>query len=495
MTLTMYAEGSAAASPALSASVLESPTLYSLDLDVSSYERLRRQESLLVDFTEFLNNMVWLLQQACSTGPLHVSRNRQGNPGKPTADSSSTSTASLQNTRTFRASLCSMAGGATGGMTGTATPASIAHHTSHHAHTHLQIREHTAFRELAHLTLPIQSNTDKGMAKFLGLRLQELTDDNQRCRATIASLEQDGRALEKQLSALQDRVSADTNLHSNEASNWKMQCDMMHAQIVNAKEQHEFLREKLRAAEAGAASDKLQLAGAEATCTTMRDEIHHLKKELETTGRANVALQDAKLHGDREVSRLRDLCEGYKSASDTADARVEDWKRMSKDHEEHAAKVVREAQQLERKLAKTSQELEQVRTRLTETEQRATQRDALMQTQEEALQSAQRRVTDLQQQHRALEAQLEDARKQLEDTTKREAEVVKKSENSEKMIVWLNKQLTNIQLGGGTGVVGSMAGGAVSGGKGSFGGSAMKVKTPSPASHSQSRSRLARSGS
>jgi len=480
MTLTMYAEQGPSSS---------SPALYSLDLDVSSYERLRRQESLLVDFTEFLNNMVWLLEQACGGGGAsgaggaggagaHLHGALNGNTTQPiNAMGPASSTLhtipravshpahpshSSHTARSFRAVLCCLAGGATSATssaTSSATP------------LHLQIKEHTAFRELAHLTLPIQTNTDKGMARFLALRLKELTDDNQRCRATIASLEQDGRALEQQLSALHDQVSADTSLHSNEASNWKMQCDMMHAQVVNANEQNDFLREKVRAAEAAAASDNLRLTTAETACKTMRDEIQRLKKETESSARTSAALQDAKLHNERELSRLRDLCEGYKSASDTADARVEDWKRMAKSHEEQAAKVGREAQQLERKLAQTTQELEQARKRLHETEHRAAQRDALMQTQEEALQSAQSRVTDLQQQQRALEAQVEEARKQAEEATQRESEAAKKSENSEKMIVWLNKQLTNIQLKGGRG-------GGVGSGSGKDGPDGMR--TPSP---------------
>ena len=58
-------------------------------------------------------------------------------------------------------------------------------------------------------------------------------------------------------------------------------------------------------------------------------------------------------------------------------------------------------------------------------------------------------MTDLQQQQRALEAQLDDARKHLDEAKAQATETAKKCENSEKMIVWLNKQLTSIQLGGG----------------------------------------------
>lgn len=453
--------------------VPDAPKLYSLELDSRSYERLRRQESLLVDFTEFLNNIVWLLEQACGAG-------RQAPSLRPSAGGE---TADAIARRTFRAVLCGAAGSV-------AVSSSIT----------LQIKEHTAFRELAHLTLPIQENTDKGMAKFLSSRLRELTWENQRCRATIEELERDSTALEEQLSAAQQQMSADTSILSNEASTWKTQCDMLRSQVASAKDQNGFLKEQLRVAETGAARDKAQLAEAEAARAAMQEETAELREKVESHARININLEETRSHHEREIARLRDLCEGYKSASDMADARVEDWKRMAKSHEEQAGKMSREIQILEQKLAKTSHELEQARKHSHESEHRATQRDALMQTQEEALKSAQSRVTDLQQQQRALEAQLDDARKHLDEAKAQATETAKKCENSEKMIVWLNKQLTSIQLGGG-GV--STNGGGNANGTGPVnkgGGSANGVMaaanlTPSPVRETQPRSRLARAGS
>jgi len=129
-----------------------------------------------------------------------------------------------------------------------------------------------------------------------------------------------------------------------------------------------------------------------------------------------------------------------------------------------------------------------------------------MQTQEEALKSAQSRVTDLQQQQRVLEAQLDDARKHLDGAKTQAAETAKKYENSEKMIVWLNKQLTSIQLGGGSSATGNGSGNFNGPGSGKGGGGATvdgtgpgnvmpgasSNHTPSPI---QPRSRLARVGS
>ncbi len=456
----------------------DAPKLYSLELDSRSYERLRRQESLLVDFTEFLNNIVWLLEQvrgaARETRVLH-----------PSADQATEAAAR----RTFRAVLC---GGAES--------------LSQSSPTTLQIKEHTAFRELAHLTLPIQENTDKGMARFLSSRLTELVRENQQCRDTIDGLEQESRALEEKLAAAQQQMSADTNMHSNEASTWKMQCDMLRSQVASIKDQNEFLKGQLRVAETGAARDKVLLAEAEATRTALREESAALREKMETNVRTQANLEETRTHHEREIARLRDLCEGYKSASDMADARVEDWKRMAKSHEEQAGKMSRELQALEQKLAKANHEVEQTRKHSHESEHRAAQRDALMQTQEEALKSAQSRVTDLQQQQRVLEAQLDDARKHLEESKTQAAETAKKYENSEKMIVWLNKQLTSIQLGGssanGSGTVsgaGTVSGSGTGRGVGNGAGPG-KGGPPAAANHTPSpvqlpRSRLARASS
>jgi predicted nucleic acid-binding Zn-ribbon protein len=457
----------------------DAPKLYSLELDSRSYERLRRQESLLVDFTEFLNNIVWLLEQTCGagkeTGVLRPS------PGQAPADPKAR--------RTFRAVLGV-------GAESASVSSSIT----------LQIKEHTAFRELAHLTLPIQENTDRGMAKFLSRRLSELAWENQQCRTTIDGLEQESRALEEQLTAVQQQMSAGTSLHSNEASTWKMQCDMLRSQVASAKDQQELLKEQLRVAETGAARDKALLAEAEVARTALREETAELREKMESHARTNTNLEETRSHHEREIARLRDLCEGYKSASDMADARVEDWKRMAKSHEEQAGKISRELQALEQKLAKAHHELEQTRNLSHESEHRAAQRDALMQTQEEALKSAQSRVTDLQQQQRVLEAQLDDARKHLDGAKTQAAETAKKYENSEKMIVWLNKQLTSIQLGGGSSATGNGSGNFNGPGSGKGGGGATvdgtgpgnvmpgasSNHTPSPI---QPRSRLARVGS
>ena len=462
----------------------DAPKLYSLELDVRSYERLRRQESLLVDFTEFLNNMVWLLEQACGGGGEVVGRQSRVSSNAPEAGER----------RTFRAVLCDRGDAQLGSGS-----------------TTLQIKEHTAFRELAHLTLPVEENTDRGMVKFLSGRLHELVCENQRYQTKIAALEQDGRVLEQQLAAMQQQMSADTSLHSNEASSWKMQCDMLRSQVASMKEQHAFLKEQTRVAEAGASRDKSQLVEAEATCASLRAEVAELLERVESSERANSTLEEDKVHNEREVARLRDLCEGYKSASGMADARVEDWKRMAKSHEEQASTLSQEVQTLERKLSKATHELEQARKHVRDLEHRAAQRDSLMQTQEEALQSAQSRVSDLQQQQRLLEAQLDDARKQIDDSKVQAAEAAKKCENSEKMIVWLNKQLTSIQLGGSGGSIPAIkngtrheTGSGCANGKGNTAPApaplstkagdvhgVIKTSTPSPL---QPRSRLARSG-
>jgi chromosome segregation ATPase len=401
--------------------------LYSLELDAKSYERLRRQEALLVDFSEFLGNTVWLLEQASSSS-LHQ---------ESLAFSSLPSTSK----RRFKALLREQQG-------------------------KLDLLECNAFRELAHLTLPVQANSDRGMAKFLSFRLNELVQENSRLSAKVDGLEREGQQLRQALSSLQEQISADTSQHSSESSSWKIQCDMLQSQVINAKEHHEFLKEKARLAETAEVKAKNTLSTTEQELVKAKEEVCELRATVDSLEIKATSLEDIKNHCEGEVTRLKELCDSYKSASGTADARVEDWKRMAKSHEARATTIGKEAKDVEQKLTKTIQELSDARKRAHDSEERAAQRDKLMKTQEEALRTAQGRVSDLQEHIRELEGQVDEEKKQLEEAKKRESEASKKSENCEKMIVWLNKQLTSIQLSGGA----DIASPGVAGGK--------PIKTP-----------------
>ena len=342
--------------------VAEKNRLYSMEVDVRSYERLRRDEKLLVDFSAFRSNLVWLLEQSCvlqKDGEImtHAKEKR------------------------FRVVL-------------------------HEQQGKLEFLEFNAFRELSHLKLCIQSNSDKGTAKYLSFRLQEVMEENMSLHQKIESLEQNGRQMHQEVSKLQDRLSADTYHRSNEASTWKIQCDMLHTQIDHAKEQHEFLKGKLEAALSAEEEATRSLSDKDGKLSRANDEIQRLHATIESFERSNVSLEDMKSNNEKEIERLKALCDGYKSASDMADARVEDWKRMASSHEEQATKRAQAIHHMEKKISKLSQELSEAKAASHTHEKRLHQREELMEAQEQALSSAQARVSDLQQQHRHLEQQL-----------------------------------------------------------------------------------------
>jgi chromosome segregation ATPase len=89
-----------------------------------------------------------------------------------------------------------------------------------------------------------------------------------------------------------------------------------------------------------------------------------------------------------------------------ADARVDDWKRMSKTHEKQSQETAEKIKALEEKIAQLSRDAAHANQELHDIQARSHQREDLMQTQEEALKSAQERVTDLQQNNKKLEQQL-----------------------------------------------------------------------------------------
>ena len=343
--------------------VPEKNTLYSMEVDVRSYERLRRDEKLLVDFSEFLSNLVWLLEQSCRDDSSH---------GQDDAK---------QIEKRFRVVL-------------------------HEQQGKLEFLECNAFRELSHLKLCIQSNSDKGTVKYLSFRLQEVLEENIHLQRNVESLEHNGRQMYQELSGLQERMSADTYHHSNEASTWKMQCDMLHTQISTAKEKHEILEGKLEAAKAAEESATKALNEKDLDLSRANEEILRLQATIESIERSKASLEGLKICSEKEIDRLKGLCDGYKSARDMADARIEDWKRMAASHEAQATKRAQAIHHMEKKILRLSQELSEAKTARDEEEKRIHQREELMKTQEEALRSAQARVSDLQQQQRNLEHQV-----------------------------------------------------------------------------------------
>lgn len=371
-------------------SLPENSKLYSLELDVRSYERLRRDEKILVDFSEFLSNLVWLLEQS-SLNSRHIQD----------TTSSSSSSWRLEKEKEQQHAATTPTTSSTCGGTDKRFRMVIQEHQCK-----LEFLECNAFRELSHLKLSIQSNSDKGTAKFLSFRLHEVLEENQCLGHKVERLEQEGRQMHQELSGLQERMSADTHQHSNESSTWKLQCDMLQSQIINAKEKHEFLKGKLEAATAAEVSATRALSSKELDLERATEEIQRLRARIESFERSKVSLEEVQRSSEKEMDTLKGLCDGYKSARDMADARVEDWKRIAASHETKSNKRAESIRHMEKRLSRLSQELSDARAKSHDVEKRNQQREELMETQEHALRSAQSRVSDLQQQHRHLEQQL-----------------------------------------------------------------------------------------
>ncbi|KAI8101416.1 hypothetical protein M9435_001522 [Picochlorum sp. BPE23] len=398
--------------------------LFSAELDGRSFERIRREEKLLVEYQQFLQNVVCLFEQAYAW----TDCSRQGLQSVPyqTLDHGTTNQAASQteSRQKFR----------------------IVLHIAGHGQCKLEFLECNAFRELAHLTLSLQANSDAGMNSFLLFRLREIMEENETLLSTIETLRRDGDAVREQLTAVHHQRSADTNQYSTETSSLKIQCDMLKSQVSNANDQCELLKNKLHDLESTNLSLHKELSSKEQDMESLREQTKRLNDTIESYKRNSVSAEEITSQSSREISRLKELCEGYKCASDMADARVDDWKRMSKTHEKQSQERAEKIKALEEKIAQLSRDAAHANQELHDIQARSHQREDLMQTQEEALKSAQERVTDLQQNNKKLEQQLETVQKKLELAQKQEKESVQKAQNNEKMIVWLNKQLTSIQL-------------------------------------------------
>ena len=416
--------------------------LYCVDLDVNMYERIRREEALLVDFQEFLNNVVWLLEQS-SVG-LHgktvtmsasSSMNDDGDDDRHRIQHHQMSYGLRNHKKEQYRAVLQASNGNTKGVGAPMT---------------LQFLESNAFRELVHLTLRVEPKSEKRMNAFLLYRLREVIDENAHLTGTVESLKADGDSMQSQLSLMHQQMSADSSHRSNEATHYKIQCDLLQSQLMNATENHEYLKERVKTAEESARAATTALEAKEADMARAQEEIKRLQAHVESYERRKVALEDLKAHGETELKRLKELCEGYKAASYMADARVEDWKRMAKTHEEKGLEKSQLIQSLEAKVSKVSEELSESNARHAHREEKLTQKMQLLETQEAALREAQSRVSDLQQQNRKLEQEVSKNKALMEQAQDSAQEAVKKAQSSEKMIVWLNKQLTSIQLKSGT---------------------------------------------
>jgi len=435
VTIYMYGEEDGFGQNPIHGTHQNGGVLYCVDLDVNMYERIRREEALLVDFQEFLNNVVWLLEQS-STG-VHARTmvnpcvlNDDDHHHHETQNHQIPYGLRKHKKEQYRAVIHTNTNN-NGGLGAPMT---------------LQFLESNAFRELVHLTLRVEPKSEKRMNSFLLYRLREVIDENVHLTRTVESLKADGDSMQSQMSLMHQQMSADSNTRSNEATHYKIQCDLLQSQLLSATEKHEYFKERVKTAEEAARAATTALEGKEGEMVRAQEEIKRLQAHIESYERRKVALEDLKAHGETELKRLKELCDGYKAASDMADARVEDWKRMAKRHEEEGEKKSQLIQNLEAKVWKVSEELSQANARHAHREEKLTQKMQLLETQETALREAQARVSDLQQQNRNLEQEISKNKSLLEQAQDSAQEAVKKAQSSEKMIVWLNKQLTSIQL-------------------------------------------------
>eukprot|EP00889_Picochlorum_renovo_P003624 jgi/Picre1/30654/NNA_006015.t1 len=305
-----------------------SAKLFSAELDGRSFERIRREEKLLVEYQQFLQNVVCLFEQAyaCSN---------QGLQSVPyqTLDCGTTNQAGSQteSRQKFR----------------------IVLHIAGHGQCKLEFLECNAFRELAHLTLSLQANSDAGMNSFLLFRLREIMEENETLLSTIETLRRDGDAI---------------------------QCDMLKSQVSNANDQCELLKNKLHDLESTNLSLHKELSSKEQDMESLREQTKRLNDTIESYKRNSVSAEEITSQSSREISRLKELCEGYKCASDMADARVDDWKRMSKTHEKQSQERAEKIKALEEKIAQLSRDAAHANQELHDIQARTAARDCAKET-------------------------------------------------------------------------------------------------------------------
>ena len=424
--------------------------LYFLDVPEDRYGRIREEEQLLVDFTGFVDKLLWLLEQCCHRAVEHEQAKGDLGGIKPTlCIKRPPATTSLKNCNCF----CN--GGAICN-TFTALEADIDSsylsnykavlNVSGPANGVMRMVELNAFKELSHLTLHLKFANEASINQYLIFVTRELKRKYANTSNFLEHTQRERDALKEEVVKLHqaaEKVAIDhqhaVGLHSVEASTLKQQVGEFKEQLQKNTSKVEELEAKLLEAQ-----NRLDQREQEVTELQRGQEeaLHRLQdtqKELcETRERASIAQQEQGLAQQKSI--------GLETALSQANARIEELKAANKDYEER----MRASDDAVSTLQASLQAAHLEQKRLEDCLERSVSGTGDLETHVDRLKrevlEATEHSTAVQQQLETKSAEASAALDKCEEYKKKLDQLEEKLQSSERMVSWLNKQLTLAQL-------------------------------------------------
>lgn len=413
--------------------------LYSLELPVDRYSRVREEEQLLVDFAGFAEKVAWLLCQCC------------GPPENLHTHNDQSTTATFQTTPRFRPVLQ------------TAGPAAGT----------LRFVESNAFKELSHLALLLKNGTDASIkqviyvassripfdvlhrqnlsfhtifVQFLAFRLAEMTEETRELSHSISKVNMERDALLNEVQVCQCAAVATATEHANTVETYQANINDLKTQLSTSLTSIQELTSQLNEARASFAAANERAT--HATDNASANLAAHEASKTQLT-EAIARLQASESHAqaaETTAAQITQRCQGFEAALQQAEARIEELKKVGQDAESRANSALADLDAMREAARAADKEVSRLNDRLQESLRGIDTLRGELSSSNAALTAAKAIESETRGKLRAVEVATADAASETEELKRQLEEMKTKCQASEKMVAWLNRQLTSAQL-------------------------------------------------
>ena len=282
--------------------------------------------------------------------------------------------------------------------------------------------------------------------QFLSFRLGEVKADCTRLNAALHQGQAAKAALESELRACQAASSSSTQAHQDQHRKHEATISDLHARIDAAEASVALLTEHLATARASHAASHERAIAAETEATHLKRTSSEVVVQLaervtqlqEATTRAEAA--------ESAASHVAQRCQGFEAALKQAESRIAEWKDIASGNEARAAALASDVTSLRERCAATGQDHQALLHQLQEKSDSLAKLVGEASEVKYALEDAEKRASSAQERLTAAESAEKTAQAAAAASAAEVEEMKKKVQSNDKMIAWLNKQLTAAQL-------------------------------------------------
>lgn len=315
-------------------------TLFTLDLNETSYSKYRAEEKLLVDFQGFLEKLLWLLEHSSFVDG--------------TGNGSSNSFAAKENVPSSRPHhVC----GCTCDSVRAANPDTaldsagretfrVVLHVSGVHVGKLEFLECNSFKELPHVTLKLFPGSDATIRQFLTFRLSEISGENETLRHGVETKDAECQKAKEDLEVTRRHIAANNSQQYHIVTNLRLNCDSLSAKLHASCERIDTLTNALGEVSRNLESTSSQLSSAQEQIRNLNREKATLMEQIGLMKEQESIVSEVRAQAEIDVAQARDQSQGYKTACEQAEARIEDWKKIASSSEKKAEEAIKELQEV-----------------------------------------------------------------------------------------------------------------------------------------------------